>query len=213
MRYFPVLVAVGAAFAVWQHVSHRPIERAPGLLVDSEPQQRLIAGAQPIEFKGIRLTPRAEFKADVRVLARERYRLGKLGDVAPLDLAVGWREMSDSVVLGDIDISQSGRFYFWSYEGEPPISESLIVRQSANWHLIPANPLAWRVLKDVRVGDVVTLEGRLVDIDAGADGIMKTSLTRDDAGAGACEILFVEEAELAPRRGTRGSNSSTASAR
>jgi len=199
MRYLPAVLVVGAVFAVWQHASSRPVDRAPGMLVDSEPRQRLIEQAQPIDFKGVRLTPRADFEAEVRVLGRERYRLGKMGELAPLDFAVGWREMSDSVVLRDIDISQSGRFYYWRYKDKPPIPEQLIIRQSANWHLIPANALAWRVLKSVRVGDVVTLEGKLVDVDAGADGNMKTSLTREDSGAGACEILFVESASIGSR--------------
>jgi hypothetical protein len=199
MRYFPLLLVAGAAFAVWQFVGDRAVERAPGILVGADPRQRLIEEARAFEFKGVRLTPRAEFTADVRVLGRSRYRTGKLGEVAPLDIAVGWREMSDSVVLKDIDISQSGRFYHWSYDDEPPIAERLIIQQSANWHLIPASVLIWRTLEDVRVGDVVTLQGRLVDIDAGDEGMMKTSLTREDAGAGACEILFVEEAVLAAR--------------
>jgi hypothetical protein len=199
MRYFPLLLVAGAVFAVWQLVGERAVERAPGILVDADPRQRPIEQARAFEFKGVRLTPRAELEADVRVLGRSRYRMGKLGEVAPLDIAVGWREMSDSVVLKHIDISQSGRFYRWSHDGDAPIAETLIIRQSANWHLIPANVLVWRTLEDVRVGDVVTLQGRLVDIDAGEEGMMNTSLTREDAGAGACEVLFVEEVVVGSR--------------
>jgi hypothetical protein len=43
----------------------------------------------------------------------------------------------------------------------------------------------------VRAGDVVRIEGALVDI-SGPDGIdWKTSLTRTDKGPGACETIYV----------------------
>jgi hypothetical protein len=198
MRYFPVVLVAGALVAAWQYVQGRPIERGPGVLVDAIPEQTLLENSQPIDFKGVVLKPRADFRGEVRVLGRERYRIGELADVAPLDIAVGWGEMSDSAVLRDIEISQSGRFYFWRYEEEPPIPEAQIVRQSANWHLVPANALVWRALRDVKVGDVVMLEGKLVDIE-GAGVVMKTSLTRDDSGAGACEIILVDEVEVGSR--------------
>jgi hypothetical protein len=128
----------------------------------------------------------------VRVLSRERYYLGTLADIAPLDIAVGWGPMSDSAVLAELDISQSGRFYFWHYDHQPPVPREIIETHSANWHLVPASARVWKTLKDVRVGSVVTLEGQLVDIETTDHGRMKTSLRRDDTGAGACEIVYVE---------------------
>jgi hypothetical protein len=100
--------------------------------------------------------------------------------------------MSDSAVLKDIDISQSGRFYFWHYDDEPPIGRQAIETHSANWHLIPATSSTWRALRNVRVGDIVTLEGMLVDVESPGNGKLNTSLRRDDTGAGACEIVLVQ---------------------
>ena len=50
-------------------------------------------------------------------------------------------------------------------------------------------------------GDLVTLQGKLVDVeirDAGGAvaARMRTSLTRDDVGSGACEIVWVESVEV-----------------
>jgi hypothetical protein len=42
---------------------------------------------------------------------------------------------------------------------------------------------------------VVELRGRLVDIE-GREGRMRTSLSRDDTGAGACEILLASSARI-----------------
>ena len=179
---------------MWQFVSDRPVSRPPGVLVEAEPEQRDIEDPKPLEFKGVQLVPHARFNAEVRVLSRSRYRLGKLADIAPLDIAVGWGQMSDSAVLKRIDISQSNRFYYWHYDDEPPIPPEAIATHSANWHLIPADDSTWRVLRGLHVGDLVRLEGELVDVEGGDVGVMRTSLTRSDTGAGACEIILIRAA-------------------
>jgi hypothetical protein len=50
-------------------------------------------------------------------------------------------------------------------------------------------------LTRIRAGSLVELRGRLVDIEGREVG-MRTSLTRDDTGAGACEILLADSARL-----------------
>jgi hypothetical protein len=183
-------------FAVWQIVSSRPVHRDPGEIAAEDPLQTDLEAPQTVTRGDFQVIGQAGFSAEVRVLGRERYRLGALADVSPLDIAVGWGPMSDSAVLADIDISQSGRFYFWRYEDEPPIATSAIEQHSANWHLVPANDVIWRKLNRLRVGDVVKLEGMLVNLQNPDGGTMATSLRRDDTGAGACEIIYVEKATI-----------------
>lgn len=66
----------------------------------------------------------------------------------------------------------------------------------ANHHLVPKNDVIRRELKHVSVGDVVILSGFLVDI-AKADGFRWTSsLSREDSGDGACELLWVDEVKI-----------------
>ena len=161
-----------------------------------EPRQPDLEGAPVFDFKGVHLTPRADFSGEVRVLSRERYWLGAFADIAPLDIAVGWGPMSDSAVLAQIDISQGARFYYWHYSEEPPIPREDIETHSANWHLVPANRSVWRTLKDLRVGSVVRIEGKLVDIETADHATIKTSLRRDDTGAGACEVIYVESVSV-----------------
>jgi hypothetical protein len=185
-----------ALIAAWQYISARPLDWRPGTLVADDPHQMELEGAEPFDFKEVRVTPRAGFDAEVRVLGRERYWLGALADVAPLDIAVGWGPMSDSAVLSDLSISQSGRFYFWHYDEEPPIPRELIESHSANWHLVPASNRVWRALRSLRVGSVVRLEGKLIDIETADHAAIKTSLRRDDTGAGACEVIYVESVSV-----------------
>ena len=187
----PVLVIAASLFAGYELFAGRPVHWSPGVLVADDPVQEDIQGAQPVPYRGIEMTPRARFAAEVRVLGHERYRLGELAKAVPLDLAVGWGPMSDSAVLASIDVSQTNRFYFWHYEEGPPIPREDIESHSANWHLLPASASVWKTLSDLRVGDVVKLEGELVDLK-GPNFTINTSLTRQDTGAGACEVFYVE---------------------
>lgn len=193
MRWGPVicvaLVLVGAYR--WYHT--RTIEHAPGVLVAAAPEQRDTDGAR-IERLGFQLLPRAEFAATVRILRREDYSLGPLAKLVPTDFAVGWGPMSDSSVLEQIEISQGNRFYFWRTESWP-IERREIETHSANWHVIPDGDSVQAVLDRLRPGSLVEFRGRLVDIE-GREGGMRTSLTREDTGAGACEILLASSARL-----------------
>jgi hypothetical protein len=194
MRFAPWLVTAMVLFALWKLYSGRDIDRPPGVLVAAEPLQREIDDAPLITRGEYRLRPRAEFSATVRVLGREDYSLGELADLIPTDFAVGWGPLSDSHVLEDVQITQSNRFYYWRTE-HWPVDRATIESHSANWHVIPGNVAVRATLEKLRRGSIVTFEGELVDVE-GKDGSMQTSLSRQDTGAGACEVLLATSARL-----------------
>lgn len=175
----------------------------PGPVVSTapvqEPTKRLGWSAGGFSFQ-----PQAEFQIRARVLSIKWYPArDPTSGFAPVDFALGWGPMSDDQVLDRLEISQSGRWYryTWGPEG-PPVSVVSIVGTSANMHLSPASPEVRDVLKNVREGDVVVLQGVLVDVKAPTGRWWKTSRSRTDTGAGACEIVWVDRAqrEPAPRR-------------
>jgi hypothetical protein len=189
-----VILTLLAAAAAYQWHQNRVIAQPTGVLAPDAPTQIATPDIAPVARKAFQLKPRASFEATVRVLGRERYRIDTLAPVVPWDLAVGWGPMSDTKVLEQIDVSQSGRFYFWE-TSTWPIDRDAISQHSANWHIVPANRAVELRLADVRAGHVVTLVGRLVDIE-GSNGAARTSMTRDDVGAGACEIILVDELRI-----------------
>jgi hypothetical protein len=194
MRLGPLICAALVAFGIWRWYNQRDIERAPGVLAAEAPWQDEIRAASGIERYGFQLIPRADFSATVRVLRREDYSMGPLAELVPTDFAVGWGPMSDSSVLAGIEISQGNRFYYWRTDTWP-IDRRDIEVHSANWHVIPENSSVEDALTKVRAGSLVELRGRLVDIE-GREGGMRTSLTREDTGAGACEILLTSSVRL-----------------
>jgi hypothetical protein len=202
-RLVPWLIVAALLVSGWQYLDSRPLHRAPGVVAPGEPEQWLLgddaardppraAATAPLRRGDFTVTPRARLRAEVRVLSRERYRLDPLAGAAPIDLAVGWGPMSDSAVIDSLEISQSARFYTWHYEGSPPLPADVISTHSANWHVVPASREVERELGRLRSGDVIALEGLLVDLDRDDGGRARTSLTRTDTGAGACEIIWVE---------------------
>jgi len=193
MRWLIIaLIAIGA----WQWLGNRSIEHTPGVMVGAVPEQRAIAGNPPqFQKKGYTLTALARFALTARVLGVERYYLDRESDLVPVDIAFGWGPMSDSNVLSKVSISQGGRFYNWR-TSEFPIPRREIEVNSANMHLIAATPAVERELKRVRVGNIVQLSGYLVEARAGDGWRWVSSLTREDTGAGACELIWVEQLEL-----------------
>lgn len=138
-----------------------------------------------------RLTPLAGFALEARVLSREDYRFGRESALSPTDLALGWGRMQEDAVLDRLRITQSGRWYHYRWQDAPPLPPREIVQSSANMHFIPADPEAARALARVRPGDRVRVQGWLVEAVASDGWTWRSSLSRDDSGDGACELVYV----------------------
>lgn len=183
----------------WSFWSNRPIARAAGIIAPDDPVQVDFDAPQaPITLEDATLHPLARFLLTARVLSREDYRFDAEAALSPTDLALGWGRMSDSAVLHDIDVGQSGRFYHWQVKSFP-IPRQEIESHSANMHLVPANAQVAHALKRVRAGDVVTLDGLLVEADKPGGWRWRSSMTRTDTGAGACELVYVKDLRIEPR--------------
>ena len=125
------------------------------------------------------------------VLSKRHYLADPKADIAPYDLVVGWRRMSDPAVLKEINIRQNNRFYFWQVN-EFPIPRAEIELSSTNLHLVPDNAKVADALENLQRGDVVSLVGYLTDIKDESEFIWATSRSRKDSGDGACEIVLVK---------------------
>jgi hypothetical protein len=145
----------------------------------------------PFASGDYRVTPLASYRVTAVVLSRCRYRYDASAPISPIDLALGWGPMSIASVINDLRISQSGRWYEYSWRNEPPLDPSLIATHSANTHCLPANADVRRALLAVKRHDLVTLEGYLVEVNGPGGFRWRSSLTRDDTGGGSCEILWV----------------------
>lgn len=185
---FSMLVMAYLLARDWQQ---KPISHPPGILVATAPIQIDVL-ATGFEHEDYQLTRKSRFKIQARVLSTENYYLGREADLSPIDLALGWGVMSDTSLLEQLDISQSSRWYRWRYENSIPVSEQQIITSSGNMHMIPATQSVERSLMKLRHGEVIILQGYLVDVDHESGWKWRTSMSRNDTGGGACEIVYVE---------------------
>lgn len=152
---------------------------------------------QPVPLSGAvgpseaRLWARARMSATVQVLGVAHYGDDWEGGLAPVDLAVGWGEMYDRAAIDAVTITQADRFYYWKVPGEEPWTARTVATQSANMHIIPANPAILAQIRGLRPGDRIRIHGLLVDAQRPDGYLWRTSMVRDDTGPGACEIFLV----------------------
>jgi len=191
IRVFPVLAL---SLAAWFWFSSRPIPHPPGILIPKAPEQGSTAPESLPDKNGWRLQKLATYHIQGRVLSVKKY-YAMNGDLAPVDVALGWGAMSDSAVLDQLEISQSNRFYFYEWKNAPPIPATEIICSSSNNHIIPANGDVAAFVSHLKRGHLVDFEGFLVS--ATRDGITwRSSLTRTDTGNGACELIYLTSARF-----------------
>jgi hypothetical protein len=189
-----ILLVIGAG---WQFYSAgEQVILGPGVMVEEEPYQASISSPASHRIDDYIITEFAEFSIKAKVLSRENYYLGREADLSPVDLTLGWGNMSDESILDNIEISQSGRFYRWQVKSFP-IPQREIESSSANMHLIPANEAVASDIKKIRKGDIIELSGSLVNVSSTSDGWhWWSSQTRYDTGNGACELIWVNSLKV-----------------
>lgn len=192
MKTVSALLAIALALVAYSYLS-RPITYPAGVLIESEPEQVAMSSDEPIAYGDFKLKPLARFSLNARILHRKVYGHDRESKLAPVDLAVGWGPMSDQAVLDRMKITQSMRFYWYEYQLPPPIPRDQIVSHSTNLHVIPATPAIASFCKSLRRGELVHLEGELVEATGPDIQAWRSSLSRTDSGNGACELILVED--------------------
>jgi len=188
-----ILALVAIGIVVYSIDSIEP-RYPPGILIPEEPNQQLTNGTRTWETAKYHITALAAYEIRARVLHTESYWIDRGADLSPVDLAVGWGPMSNQSIIDQLEFWQGQRWYrYWPRKSKSPLSADEMNAHSANMHMIPANDEVKRVLKSVRAGNLVEMDGYLVQVD-GPDGFnWRSSLSRTDTGAGACELFRVEK--------------------
>lgn len=119
-----------------------------------------------------------------------------------LDLCLAWGTNVETDAYRKVEYSHGDFTCFYRWWGEDPGFRG---DEMSNTHIIPSTPELSRLAKSVRVGDQVTLRGTLVDYkttfpDGKEIDRRNTSMVREDAGNGACEILYLEDLRILARR-------------
>lgn len=187
-RFFKCLIILAIGYGFWSYWLK------PDHVNFNTSSVQSINGIQ--QFQGYNLTNLEPYGGEFRVLAKENYHLGREAEISPVDFALGWNKMADPQVYKQLSIRQSNRWYYWRYENNPPIPVHDIQTQSANTHLIPASKHIEQQLKAIDQDDLIYLKGQLVEVKSQDGWIWRSSLSREDTGGGACELMLVQEVRV-----------------
>lgn len=172
-----------------------------GVEQSAEPLQTKYNGSDfiPVTYSDLNLAiyPKANYQIYAMVMSKHKYGHGWESRISPYDLALAWDKLMLPEYQNGISYSQSGRWYYYRYKAGYPLPKSYIISHSSNHHIIPANDNLRKALDKIRKGDKVFLEGYLVYINGkykDRNVWWNSSLTRNDSGDGACEILYLTRA-------------------
>lgn len=172
----------------------------------SDPEQRDLSQHINTSFlkdvDGVKalITPLADYKISGRVVSKRHYYNDWFSKLSPVDLAIAWGEFASQKYDSNLSYWHSDRYYSYRYKGNFKGDPKTIGTHSANEHLIPANSKIAKVIKSIKKNEIVEITGQLVNVewmDKNANAqTYTTSLTRDDTGAGACEVIYVTRVKI-----------------
>ncbi len=167
-------------------------------LAPAMPVQTTITVPVTQPLRGYTLHLRASYSVNALVRHVQGYdhwwHHDSMGSLVPYDAVLAWGPSSNPAQMRKVTIRQSGRYYTWhTGESITPDRARMLSESMANTHLIPATEELRGELDLLEPGQLVRLEGYLVDVE-GPDKprMWRTSLTRQDQGTGACEVMLVE---------------------
>ncbi len=128
------------------------------------------------------------------------YSMSKRDSIFPKDFCMIWGSNVEnkSYQNKDLSFSQDMRFCLWNYTGHVKFDNSEI----SNSHILTNDKEFNKKAKSLMPGDQVKIEGKLVNVketdkeDPLYSSEIQSSTDREDTGAGACEVILVEDIEL-----------------
>lgn len=184
----------------------------PNAKLFNEPVKTELLNSSPIEFSqdGFKftLTPLYEYEMSALVVNRLDYTwfsLTRAGSAFPMDLCVTWGGNVESGAYrhSSVGFRQDSRFCFGNWSQ----SSGFTWTEVSNNHLVIKDEAIRKKAMSIVEGDQIKLKGKLVNVQTeNIDGNLgkyenqisnwNSSVKLGDSGAGACEVVFVEDLEI-----------------
>jgi hypothetical protein len=147
------------------------------------------------------LWAQAKYSITGQLVSKNRYTNGFMSDLSPWDYALAWGDVG--TYLDQLRFKQMVRFCLFQPKKDAVVDFNYVNTHMSNNHLIPASKNVRKALSLPKKGDIVKLDGFLVNVDAAKNGqtvaTWNTSTTRSDTGNGACEIVYVARLQIGER--------------
>lgn len=165
----------------------------------ADPIQIDLENAEPIPFKigdvNASLVPKARYEMVGKVCSRNNYTHGWLKDVAPFDLCVMWGRLATENLSGKVKFWQDDmRFSQFYVMPGSPFDVGYVYSHFSNNHVICHDETLCKAVSRIDKGDIVRVTGYLIYMQGtykGNEVNWNSSLSRNDTGNGACEIIYL----------------------
>lgn len=217
VRYLKILnriiLLVLLLLSIWMYFSRNNYKSVDNIHLEviKEPIQTEAKSKEPIRFikdeYQYELKPLFDYEVSAMIVHKMDYRwfsIYKMDSVFPVDLILLWGDNVKNRVYQDksVKFSQDGRFGYWRWGNGIKFNNDEV----ANTHLIVKDSELERKVKTLINGDQLRIKGQLVEVNAKNSGkpgkydpasfSLKSSIVRNDTGAGACEIINVDSLEI-----------------
>lgn len=160
---FKYILTIALGALVYFTYTNLPVTHGPGVLADNKPTIKLLRWQKPFSVKEAKATPKKEIEGEVRILRKKTYYFDDKKEYSPVDLLVGWKDLSDETVLDKFHTDITDRKYEFDI-AVPPMPVSDMHRMTDLWHLVPANDAVDKQISDLREGHVIKIKGLLIDL-------------------------------------------------
>ena len=180
------------------------IPSRPLIDTSKHPLQINLSEANVITKQGkkgtISFYPVAEYSISAEVKSATNYTSDLQSEFIPTDLALAWGDLVDQKLGKGITYSQSGRWYFYVWDSTYPGDPLYIKSHSSNHHIVPADDVIKEAVLKIKKGQKVKIDGYLINVDyrftSGESFYQNSSMTREDTGDGACELVYVTKLQV-----------------
>jgi hypothetical protein len=207
-----IFLALLATFII-TFFTHKNIHTVKNLIptVLSEPAQTPVSDRSPIKFiwhgYAYELTPLYDYQISGLVVSKVYYSwfgLTQADKLFPADLCMVWgSDLAKGLHRNpNVSFSQDCRWCWVQWNGNVDFN----LNEMSNNHLLINNPSLEKKLWDICASDQIQIIGKLVNVKAvniGAKGEFETkeftwntSTSRADSGAGACEVIYVQDIRI-----------------
>ncbi len=155
----------------------------------ADPRYNIAKGLPPV-VEGQSIQTLKPFQGNFRILSTKTYTDDAQAKFSPIDYAVSQGLFALPKIANSIEVKQYDRYLNWKMD-YVPVPTKLALQMVSNMHIIPASPEIAKMITKVKRGDLVRLQGKLVEIKDN-DLVWRSSLNPTDTGDGACEVFKVE---------------------
>lgn len=144
----------------------------------------------------------AYYEVSGRVVAKVSYMANNVENMlAPNDVALVWGKLATNEYMNKFTFDAHGdRFVYWKttdmewYRNHT--SDKEVTRMHSNNHLVTNDKELLAEINSIKKGDYVKIKGYLVNmywLENNSNHTWKSSVSRDDIGDGACEVIYVTD--------------------